>query len=99
MRWLLGSMMTALLSSPATAGEIRIAVKGMVCGFCAQGITKKFSGIAVVKNVDVNLDNGLVTLSLKKDGDLSNDKIAELLHDSGFSPGKIERLGIMGRDI
>lgn len=52
----------------ATA-EIKVSVKGMVCGVCAQGIEKKFKAEPAVQKVEVSLENKLVTLDLK-DGDM-----------------------------
>jgi mercuric ion binding protein len=80
-----------LLGQPfAFAGEkISITVKGMVCSFCSQGITKKFTEEGV-KSVIVDLSNHLVTLELKADQKLPNEKIESILKDSGYGVEKIE---------
>lgn len=84
----------ALLSVPifASAKEIQVTVKGMVCGFCAQGITKKFNAESAVRKVDVSLKNKLVTLDLKDGQNLTDNRIETLLKESGYNVEKIERV-------
>src|SRR5437764_557422 len=85
------SLLSLFGSSLALATEVQVSVNGMVCGFCAQGIKKKFSAQPAVDEVKVSLEKKLVTLSLKEGQDIPNDKIAELLKDSGYSIQKIVR--------
>ena len=80
------------MASFADGKEIKVSVKGMVCGFCAQGITKKFKAEPAVENVDVSLEKKLVTIDLKKDQDLADSKIETILKDAGYNIEKIERL-------
>src|SRR5579859_4090835 len=79
------------LTSWATPKEIHITVNGMVCAFCAQGITKKFSAEPGVSKVDVSLGNKKVDLSLKDGKDVSDDTIRRLLTEAGYAIVKIER--------
>jgi mercuric ion binding protein len=83
-----------LLVSPAAWAapkEIHITVNGMVCAFCAQGITKKFSAEPAVAKVDVSLTNKKVDLSLKEGKDVSDDTIRRVLTEAGYAIVKIER--------
>ena len=75
----------------AAEKEVKIAVNGMVCGFCAHGITKKFKAQRQVASVDVKLSEKQVTLSLKDKEDIPDDTIRELLKDAGYTVEKIER--------
>lgn len=71
--------------------EIEIVVKGMVCAFCAQGITKKFKARAEVTDVKVSLENKSVHLSLAADKSLSDDQINEIIKNSGYNVDSITR--------
>ena len=68
---------------------IVIDVQGLVCDFCAQSIDKVFSKQVGVEKVDVNLNNGRVTIKMAdvfqddEDG-ISNDTIVKLLKDAGY---------------
>lgn len=69
----------------ATAGEVEtVSVKGMVCSFCAQGITKKFKEQPEVAEVQVSLENKFVKLTYKDGQKLSHEKIQTLLKDAGY---------------
>lgn len=86
-------LLVAHLSIPAHAQgkEVRIAVKGMVCGFCGQGITKKFKAEPAVDKIDVSLESKVVKISLKDGQNLDDAKIEKILTESGYSVEKIER--------
>jgi len=81
-----------LISFTSFAGEkINITVKGMVCSFCSQGITKKFNEQAAVKSVSVNLDTHLVAVELKDDQKLDDKIIENILKDAGYGIEAINR--------
>jgi mercuric ion binding protein len=73
------------------AKEVTIGVNGMVCGFCAQGIARKFSADPAVEKVKVSLENKVVSLQLKEGKSISDDSINNLLKDAGYTVSKIER--------
>ncbi|MBY0316281.1 MAG: heavy-metal-associated domain-containing protein [Bdellovibrionales bacterium] len=73
--------------------EVIVNVKGMVCAFCAQGITKKFKAEPTVSNIDVSLEKKIVKLSIKEGKELPDAKIESLLKDSGYTVEKIKRNG------
>lgn len=82
------------LTTQALAGEIsdiEVKVKGMVCSFCVQGIEKKFKGETSVDSVKVNLDESLVSIWLKENQALSNERIETLVKDSGYNVAEIKR--------
>lgn len=83
-------LLSLFLTTSAFAGEkIEITVKGMVCSFCSQGITKKFKEEGV-KNVNVDLGKHLVSLELQDNQKLEKEKIEKILTDSGYGVEKIE---------
>ena len=75
---------------------IYIDVQGLVCDFCAQSIDKVFSKQVGVEKVDVNLNNGRVTIKMAdvfqddEDG-ISNDRIEKLFLDAGYGVTAIMR--------
>lgn len=68
----------------STATETTIKVKGMVCAFCAQGITKNFKSEKEVEDVKVDLDKMEVHLRFKKGQKLSRAKMKEIITGAGF---------------
>lgn len=83
----------AMFASPLTAAakDISISVNGMVCGFCAQGIEKKFKALPQVKSVEVSLEKKLVKVITKDNQDIDDAKINEILHEAGYNIDKIQR--------
>lgn len=80
------------MSARADHKSVTVHVNGMVCSFCSQGLTKKFKGEPTVSNINVDLDKKVVKLALKHDaGDLTDDKIKELISSAGYNVEKIER--------
>ena len=77
----------------ANGKEAKVFVKGMVCGFCAQGIAKKFKAEPSVDKVDVSLELKTVTLDFKDGQDLADSRIETILKDSGYNVEKIDRTG------
>ncbi len=82
---------TASIAALANGKEVRIAVKGMVCGFCAQGITRKFKADPAVETIDVSLENKLVKIGLKDGQNIDDAKIEKILTEAGYNIEKIER--------
>ncbi len=87
-------LVSLLLSSPvalATGKVVQIAVKGMVCGFCAQGVGKLFKAEPGVESADVSLEKKSVRLVLKDDRYITDARIEAILKDAGYTAEKIER--------
>ncbi|MCY4524060.1 MAG: heavy-metal-associated domain-containing protein [Halobacteriovoraceae bacterium] len=66
------------------SSKILFKVNGMVCSFCAQGITKKFNKMDEVKSTKVNLDKMEVTLILNRGKKLGKEKIKSTVEEAGF---------------
>ncbi len=74
-----------------TNPSIIIYVNGMVCSFCAQGITKSFKSHNAIKDVSVSLENKTVKLKLKRFHRISDKKIQSIINDSGYNVKEIKR--------
>jgi copper chaperone CopZ len=75
----------------AAGKDIKVTVNGMVCGFCAQGISKKFKARPEIEAVDVSLEKKIVVLKTKDGKDIPDKVISEILTESGYTTEKIER--------
>jgi len=80
------------LGGVAHAENIQVQVDGMVCSFCAQGITKKFQAEPGVEKVEVNLDKQLVIIQTAAGQTLSDKQIAAAVDYAGYTLVKINRL-------
>lgn len=73
----------------AYSKTIKIEVLGLVCDFCSQSIWKTFMLERETENVYVDLENGIVEIVTKQD--MTDQKINQLLQDSGYTVSKITR--------
>ena len=83
-------ILSFLILTPVLAEQVKVEVDGMVCSLCAQGIKKKFTALGVEK-VEVDLDKKVVILQNKDKINLTNEKITELIKESGYATAAIER--------
>jgi copper chaperone CopZ len=70
---------------------LSISVNGLVCDFCARSIEKLFSKKESVKSINVNLEEMLITINLKKGKFLNDDIIRQVIRDSGYDIKEINR--------
>ena len=68
-----------------------ISINGLVCDFCARSIEKLFKKKSAVKNININLDEMLVTIFLKKGETINNQIINQIIIDSGYDIKEIRR--------
>lgn len=81
-----------IFTAPYTfAEEITIKVNGMVCSMCAQGIQKKFSKLSEVKNLSVDLDTKIVSVTTKDGQSVNDTTIKEIISEAGYNVQSIER--------
>ena len=70
---------------------LSISVNGLVCDFCARSIEKLFSKKESVKSINVNLEEMLITINLKKGKILNDVIIRQVIRDSGYDIKEIKR--------
>eukprot|EP00456_Euglypha_rotunda_P069886 TRINITY_DN6171_c0_g1_i5.p2 TRINITY_DN6171_c0_g1~~TRINITY_DN6171_c0_g1_i5.p2 ORF type:complete len:113 (-),score=21.71 TRINITY_DN6171_c0_g1_i5:380-718(-) len=94
-RFLITAFLSAVLSFAAWANDasrtIEMKVDGLVCAFCAQGISKKLGKMDATSDVLVNLENGLVAVSLKPGKDVKDEDLRSTLTEAGYTLQSIER--------
>jgi copper chaperone CopZ len=91
-RFLLLAMALVLISVPVWSAEIiHVKVNGMVCDFCAQSVLKVFERNEGVETIDIDLDSGFVTLTMKDGGSISDEEIKKNIDYSGYGFVSIER--------
>ena len=69
----------------AAGTQYQMRVDGLACPYCAYGIEKKLNKIDGVEKIDVDLNNGLVTVNVANGVKLSDEKMTRLFNDAGFT--------------
>ena len=83
--------LSAAAETPTRTGDALVTVNGLVCDFCARALEKVFSKEAAVKAIDVNLDTKIITINFNDGQSLTDDRVTELVLDSGYNVEGIER--------
>ncbi len=60
-------------------------VDGLACPYCAYGIEKKLNKVDGVEKIDVDLNKGLVTVTVADGVKLSDEQMTQLFNDAGFT--------------
>jgi len=76
---------TASVTAWAECTHYEMRVDGLACPYCAYGIEKKLSAIDGVQNLDVDLENGLVSVDVSDGVVLSEADMRQLFNDAGFT--------------
>ena len=70
---------------------LKISVNGLVCDFCARSIEKLYRKKESVESINVDLENMLITIYLKKGKNINNIIVTQLIKDSGYDVTEINR--------
>jgi len=81
------SLVFLLTLSVAQAAEAvyTLQVDGLGCPFCAYGIEKRLSTIEGVNNVAVDINKGLVVVTMKQNASLAKKQAQQAVTDAGFT--------------
>lgn len=89
-------MIVTLMATPVQAAEscedtINVKVNGLVCDFCARALEKVFGKRDDVSGINVDMDNGLVTVNMKPDQTIDDKTVSQLITDAGYNVREIHR--------
>lgn len=77
----------------AQDAQYRLAVNGLACPFCAYGIEKKLESLDGVDTVDIQLNEGVVVVTMEQGATLSEDRAREAVSEAGFTLNGFEAVG------
>ena len=82
-------------SAPAWASQdVTVLVKGMVCDFCVQGLTKGFNVFkekAVLEGFKIDLTKHTINLTVKDNASITDEEITNVVNASSMAIDKIIR--------
>lgn len=68
---------------------VKIEVKGLSCPYCAFGMEKKLKNISGVNEVEIELKEGMVYISMPKAQQPEKKELSKIIKDAGYTVGKI----------
>lgn len=89
----IGTMALWAVAVWAADARYVIRVDGLACPYCAYGVEKKLKQIEGVEHesIDINLDQGIVRVSVREGVELTEDQMRKLFNDAGFTYRSMER--------
>ena len=76
-------------TSLAQSDEVKVRVDGLSCPFCAYGLEKKLNDLDGVENINIDLEEGLVTMQVIDGEKISEEDINTKIKEAGFTPKEI----------
>lgn len=70
--------------------KVEVRVDGLSCPFCAYGLEKKLKKIDGIKDLKIDIKNGLVTFALKEGKSVDEKTIVKIVKDAGFTAKEIK---------
>lgn len=89
--FLTAAILLGFACNKALAESVNVEVNGMVCGFCAQGISKKLHDTGTAAKVDVDLDKKIVFIEFEKGKSLDDNTLRSIIVDSGYQVVRVTR--------
>ncbi|MFM7315121.1 MAG: heavy-metal-associated domain-containing protein, partial [Cyanobium sp.] len=81
----------AAVLAGGTATNIDMSINGRVCSFCAQGIERTLRSLPGTESVKVDLEQRLVSITLRPGGEIADEQLRRLIRDAGFDVRQIRR--------
>jgi len=86
-RTILGAVLSLAIASPALAGShiYKLYVDGLACPFCAYGVEKQVGSLKNVEAIDILIDQGVVSVTMKPGTTLDQAVAKQAVSDAGFT--------------
>ena len=86
----LGLLLLTATAALADTHVYKLYVDGLACPFCAYGVEKKVTGLKGVEKIDIDIDGGLVSVTMAAGAALDEAIAREAVDQAGFSLRKFE---------
>ncbi len=86
----LGLMLFAATAALADSHVYKLYVDGLACPFCAYGVEKKVGGLKGVETVEIDIESGLVAVTVADDAILDEATAKRAVDEAGFTLRKFE---------
>lgn len=88
-------LLLAMLAPPSWAGQesnvYRLRVDGLACPFCAYGVEKMFNAVDGVARLDIDINAGVVSVTMAGRATLDEATAKQIVKDAGFTLRGFER--------
>ena len=82
------------LAVTAAPEAYALTVDGLACPFCAYGIEKQLTSLKGVESIEVDIDEGLVVVTMAEGAEIDEADLQQAVSDAGFTLRKVERVDV-----
>lgn len=86
----LGLILFAATTALAETHAYKLYVDGLACPFCAYGVEKKVGGLEGVKGIEIEIDDGVVAVTMAAGARLDEATARQAIDEAGFTLRKFE---------
>ena len=74
----------------AAPTQYQLRVDGLACPFCAYGIEKELNRTDGVESIRIDINAGVVTVTMAEGGTMTEAQASRIVEDAGFTLGGFE---------
>ena len=82
---LLATALMLPLTAFAASARYQLQVDGLACPFCAYGIEKELNRADGVENLDIDINSGVIIVTMADGAALSEAEADRIVQDAGFT--------------
>ncbi len=90
---ILGLTLFAMSAALGQSHVYKLFVDGLACPFCAYGVEKKITGLKGVDKIDIDIDAGLVAVTMADGATLDEAVASRAVDQAGFTLRRFEAPG------
>ena len=76
----------------AAQTQYQLRVDGLACPFCAYGIEKALTRTDGVEGIDIDINAGIVTVTMADGAAMTEEKAQQIVKDAGFTLAGFEKV-------
>lgn len=76
----------------AASAQYQLRVDGLACPFCAYGIEKEFTRTEGVEKIDIEINAGIVTVTMAEGATMTEAQANRIVKDAGFTLSGFEKI-------
>ena len=88
--WVLGLILFTATVVLADSHAYKLYVDGLACPFCAYGVEKKVGALNGVEKVEIEIEDGLVAVTMAAGATLDEAAARQAVDEAGFTLRKFE---------
>lgn len=70
--------------------QIEAVVEGLGCPFCAYGLEKKFKKVKGIKNIEIDIEEGLFSFTVPVTTNMTLEEVDTRVVDAGYTPMEVK---------